>query len=93
MQQSGSDWARQVEFLTLSVKKFEKCLFVCMCVKTHPRNDKPKKGCIFLPSQLYVCFHGELRGNVWVAVGYFVCTEAHFAAVCMVTVQSGVAGS
>lgn len=88
MQQSGSDWARQVEFLTLSVKKFEKCLFVRMCVKT-----QPKKGCIFLPSQLYVCFHGELRGNVWVAVGYFVCTEAHFAAVCMVTVQSGVAGS
>lgn len=54
MQQSGSDWARQVEFLTLSVKKFEKCLFVRMCVKTHPRNDKPKKGCIFLPSQLFV---------------------------------------
>lgn len=40
MQQSGSDWARQVEFLTLSVKKFEKCLFVRMCVKTHPRNDR-----------------------------------------------------
>ncbi len=63
-------------------------LSVCQITSPH---HKPNKGCIFLPSQLYVGRHGELHGNVWVATGYFVCSQAHFAAACVVMAHSGVA--
>lgn len=52
------------------------CVWLCQITSPH---DKPNRGCIFLPSQLYAGRHGESHGNAWAATGYFVCTRAHSA--------------